>query len=519
MVELPPSPVDMGMPEKFDSWRTSQPVAIECAVDCPKKYNIQCMPTGTGKSLTYIAASIFTEGRTVIVTASKGLQDQLMADFAPVGLVDIRGKGNYQCVSRPDWTCEDGHNAACMVRGTMTCGYRKALIRALSSNLVLTNYAFLISQNKYGDGLGHIDNLVCDEGHEIVDEIARAAEVVISHREVEDILCVNWPMMKTDLWAWREWARAAKIISYNAMLKAKSYLGPGCKAAHIREYRHLWSLTRKLVALSFCTPSGWVVDETEIGFRFDPVNLAPFSRYLFNGAGRVHVYSATASERALRMVGVPREDISFEEYDSPFDPSRCPVIYVPTVRVDNKMTAVDMSTWMMRADQLIGRRLDRRGIFHTVSYSRQKYVADNSRFSQHMLTNLRGENMPMVLQIFREFRPPIVLVSPSVSTGYNFPYEDSEYQIIGKVPFPHALDKIVKIRTQIDPDYAMYLTMQQFEQMAGRVMRDEDDLGETIVIDDHITWFWKYYSRLASRSLRRLFRTSATVPEPPPKFN
>src|SRR5258708_11282964 len=50
-----------------------------------------------GKSLIYITASALTDGRTVTLTRTNGLQNKLGYDYAEMGLLDIRGPSNYGC--------------------------------------------------------------------------------------------------------------------------------------------------------------------------------------------------------------------------------------------------------------------------------------------------------------------------------------------------------------------------------------------------------------------------------------
>ena len=80
-----PSPTDCGLPEKFSAWRTSQEEAIRVMITSKKRAVAVAAPTGFGKSPTYVAAALLSKLPTCIVTNSRGLQDQLLEDFAEVG--------------------------------------------------------------------------------------------------------------------------------------------------------------------------------------------------------------------------------------------------------------------------------------------------------------------------------------------------------------------------------------------------------------------------------------------------
>jgi Rad3-related DNA helicase len=94
---------------------------------------------------------------------------------------------------------------------------------------------------------------------------------------------------------------------------------------------------------------------------------------------------------------------------------------------------------------------------------------------------------------FRESDPPMILVSPSVGTGYDFPYDAARWQIIAKIPFPDGRGRVMEARTAGDRTYPLYVALTDVVQMAGRVMRAEGDYGETFIVDDQIQWLmWKH---------------------------
>jgi Rad3-related DNA helicase len=51
----------------------------------------------------------------------------------------------------------------------------------------------------------------------------------------------------------------------------------------------------------------------------------------------------------------------------------------------------------------------------------------------------------VVIEQFKKSKDPIILVSPSVTTGFDFPYEECQFQIIGKVPWPDTSSAVMKV--------------------------------------------------------------------------
>jgi Rad3-related DNA helicase len=235
----------------------------------------------------------------------------------------------------------------------------------------------------------------------------------------------------------------------------------------------------------------WVAEPTASGAMFSPVWAHQYAEsYLFKGIKRVVLVSATLQPAAGKYLGIPDDEYEFKEMDSTFNPGRRPVIWVPTVKVDRFMLPGSglEKVWLNRIDGIIGGRLDRKGIVHTRSYDRAKAVEAGSKHGRALYTH-GSRNTRDVVDRFKRAKPPAVLVSPSLETGWDFPHEECRYQILAKVPFVDTRSAIVQARAKADKKYLNYLTALSIIQMCGRGMRAEDDFCETFIIDDHWQWF------------------------------
>ena len=243
--------------------------------------------------------------------------------------------------------------------------------------------------------------------------------------------------------------------------------------------------------------------------------LSNAERMLYLGIQRVSFYSATMIVKTLNMTGV-WDDYEFTDYPSTFDPSGNPVLWIPTVYMDYRSTPADHYLWLKRADQVIQARLDRKGLFHTVSHARRDHVVGESQWLRFMMTNRKGDITSHKVEEFKLARPPAVLVSPSVGTGYDFIHDQCRYQIIGKVPWPDGRTKLMKARTQIDPQHGAYIAAQSLVQMCGRGRRADDDWCENFIIDDHIVKFMQRNGgTLTPKWFRDCYRDDVmTIPEP-----
>ena len=516
-----PSPQELGLPAKFSTWRPKQPEAILAMGLEGKRFKAISAPTGSGKTISYVAASILSELPTCITTNSRGLQDQVMADFKSIGMVDIRGRRNYQCNMKPDLTCEEGRAIRCPYKGQVSCPCSQAEMRAATSRLVITNYDKWTSARAYGQGMEHFQQLVLDEGHEAVEAVSRAMQVVLHHREIEEELKLPFPCNKytnneEEMQGWKDWAMGIRPVVLGELYKAREDLNgvSDPKPSLVKRMLHLQNLSRRLTTISTASTKSWVVEQVEGGFQFDPIHPGRFAEStLFLGTPHIIIVSATLRLKSLYLLGLSQDSFDFHEFDSSFDPKRCPVYWVPTMRVDRN--ADDLSLLWATLDRIIAKRRDRKGIIHTISYARAQQVMQQSRFASSMILNKRGESVGPAVEQFKRAGPGAILVSPSVSAGYDFQGKDAEWQFICKLPFPDGRSKVARARREADPELGLFNTAQDFEQICGRPMRSENDQAETFIGDNHLEWFWPKYKHFTTKSFRDRFRRVDTLPKPP----
>lgn len=477
-----------------------------------------CAPTGFGKTLVYLMYALITNQPTCFVTDNRALQDQLMEDGACVGLVDIRGRRNYPCDLRNDYTCEMGYAAKCPKKGTIHCPSSQAEMRASVSRLVVTNYDKWTSARKYGQGMQHFTQVVFDEGHEAPAALARAMSIELNRKEIEDTLGVDFlsPNQVDDMVNWREWAVSTRAEAEAELTAARQRLADNPHTGSVvRHYNHMKNLVKRLGILATANPINWVADEMakDGGHVFDPIRPGRYAEAaLLLRVPSIVVISATLRMKTLFMMGISRESLDFIEFDSDFDPKRCPIYYVPTMRVDSR--AGDLARLWILHDQIAARRTDRKAITHTVSYARRDTIVAASRFGQFMLINPQGEAATEIVQRFKASPPGTILVSPSVGAGFDFPGKECEWQFVCKIPFPNGQTKIHKARQDDDKEYGAYLAMNKMVQAFGRGPRSREDQCEGFIGDEHLDWFMPRFGHLAPKYFHRFFKRVTSVPPP-----
>ena len=113
----------------------------------------------------------------------------------------------------------------------------------------------------------------------------------------------------------------------------------------------------------------------------------------------------------------------------------------------------------------------------------------------------------------------MVLVSPTVTTGWDFPMDESghgkpQYGIIGKIPYPDTKNLVLQARHEDDKEWSAYLAMETLVQEAGRLSRTMKDKAEIFVLDDSWIWWWPSFRRFAPKWFQERVRGSLTcVPD------
>ena len=510
----------LGIP-KFSQWYPGQEALCNQIAEWlqgPERFLGAALPTGYGKSLIGMLAARNSRMRTVFLTSTKALQTQLMEDFQPAGLVDIRGKNEYTCNRWPtlqadEAPCNDGY--ACPDQFTPRCSYYKQLAVTRQSRLVVTNYACWMAQQNYTrDGLNlvlrnergvvqSIPNetsfLICDEAH----LAGRALESFMSfYFTPRDRESIPWE----EDWGYDDWVRACtpilrRIPDQVAAIQSRidrNEPGSDVSKELSRSKRRLSALERKLHTLvKDCRD--WICEYQGTGKDakcvWTPVWPGRYNHYLFGDVPKVLLMSAMFTKPMMERLGAEGPWI---DSPSPFPVRHTPVMHVNTARIDHRADDEDMEKWVDRIDEIIGSRGKRKGIIFTVSYARARFLAEHSRYSDLMMQHTT-RNVAQVVAGFKRADAPRILVSPSVTTGYDFPGDECRYIIVAKVPYPDTRGAVIKARQAEDKSWTSQLAMETLVQEAGRGTRSAEDRCQVFIVDDTWLWWWPRNKHLAPR--------------------
>ena len=523
-MSLPPPSTLLGIP-KYNFWYAGQEKAFREIINWYhdlERFLGVAAPTGAGKSLLALLAAKMTGARTIILTATKGLQNQYVRDASLIGGVNVMGQNNFPCtlvrgLQADEGPCHEG--IPCPIKQSGDCPYQRQLQKAVASNIVITNYAYYLAQTNFSTGIGDIDLLIADEGNQAFSAVESYLTIFLSKLDIGP-MGLTFPSAVDKWGVWQTWAEyslptaSAFVSQIEGDMKTRRASGQPVPSAMSHSYRVAKSIAARLERLSL-VGEDWVIQQTRYGFRFVPKWVSEYSDSLFHSVPKVMLMSAILSHKTADSLGVPpAPDRKWVEVGSYFPPRNTPIWHIPTARISYRTDDFGSTVWAARIDQIISRRIDRKGIVFTVSYDRARMLMSRSRYRGIMITHSTGDVI-QVVDKFKSMKPPAVLISPTVTTGWDFSGESCSYIIVGKIPYPDTKDLVIVARRKDDKDWPSFLAMETLIQESGRGSRSSDDKCEILICDDNWIWFYHKYGHYAPQWFKERVRGSLqSVPNP-----
>jgi Rad3-related DNA helicase len=249
-------------------------------------------------------------------------------------------------------------------------------------------------------------------------------------------------------------------------------------------------------------PENWVVDTDPGGVSFKPLRVDGYTeKRLFQYADTCLFMSATILDKELfsMWLGLEPDEVFYLEVPSPFPPGNRPVHMKLAGKMSQRLIKRTAPKTIPILEKIIKHHKYEKGLIHTHNYKCQQYVMNQLNSSR--LIGHNSQNREFALYQFEKTSEPRILVSPSMSEGVDLPYEQCQFQVIYKIPFPYLGDPQVNERRKQDPRWYAYKTVITLLQAYGRGMRAEDDYCETYILDGNISMLLtgKMYRHLIPR--------------------
>lgn len=542
---LPPLPSSLGLPPflrefrsypGFSQWETACDISAWLGGTKPRSRFVSLLaPPGAGKSALYMTVGQIVapapDKRYLILTATKGLQDQLDADFHSMGVRVVKGRANYPCewfkarCDAPTYLetrCPYDPTPDKLARGEeVSCGYRIAMNVASEAPIVLLNYHVWLSMARWGDAdsLGYFDFLVCDEAHSILNTLTEFTSLRFPRADLSNA-GISLLDRDADIKSWIEWAGDSKPI-LDAYIK--SLPGQRDKA----KYRAISNDLETL--LTEPNPSSSLILDPELSRRRHTradsgiltMNIRPkwpgdrAEKLLFRNIPRILMCSGTISPSIRKHLAIPSRQFQFIEVTSSFPSRRRPLVYIrtsPSIRVDHSMGAAEKKLLALNGDELISEWREFPGIIHSVSYYYAELFYSLSRFQSILIRHDKGHVREALDEYIHYARTstPRIIISPALFEGYNLPDHLCRWAWLMKVPWLDGRNPVIAARKRDDKNYANDLVAARIVQSSFRHLRSPGDWGITFINDAH----WAHFQTHGyfAKYFRRAFRTYNRVP-------
>lgn len=487
-----------------------------------KKFAIVEGPTGFGKSPVDIAMASFAKTMpgygafqqgAYVLTPQKSLAEQYMKDFAPMGLVELKGRNNYHCEKHSqllgeDVDCEIGGmlNESSMDDSCTNCPYRNAKDQFMHSPFGTTNFDYYLHESNHAHQLADRTMLILDEAHNTEDKILGLTDTTINQRKCEEYGIVGrlpiFDAGDTDavlLWLNNTFMPAAIAHSNDLAKKFKT----ARDEERAKVAKKIKSVERFIQTVNMFRNSEdigeWFVwsdwDEKKRGNKgtgdltIKPLTARLFAdKLMFSKASKVLLTSATVLDfrTFMRNLGIADSDAECIAVDSDFPVENRPIFFRPVGDMRYQDIDETLPKMVVAVEQLIRKHATKKGIVHTNSYKINRFMVNYlmaTDQSHRIIThdNAKGAREAAIARHLAS-PEPTVLISPSMTEGLDLKEDLSRFCIICKVPYP-ALDPYVRARMQRDPEWYQWQTSLKLVQATGRSVRSKTDKAITYILD------------------------------------
>lgn len=497
------TPSDVGLP--YPSWGPGQLDLICDIVGAfdQAPYVVVEAPTGTGKSGVAMAVSKLLADNTLVVTGTKQLQrqyaDMFPSEFGPGMIREVTGRANHACLIDPGQTAETAIctvGGVCQHQGTSECAYYAQF--HLNGEIPVLNYSMWLAQVNFARRFQETGLVIFDEAHTLEEEVRKFATVYISDAVFTEYSTVR----PADMASWLRFAQ--KMVNLlgrevRDIRNTRAEWTPDLSLKEILRRRRVLRLYASCqMLLSMSDPDAWVEIPKQTGTEFRPVWVNTLAtKYVFSHTPRALLMSGTilSKEMFCADLGLNPEKVQFLRVPSIFPKANRPLYYRPVGKI-KASDELSLARLVEAVDDILASHEGQRGLIHTASYKVAKYILDHSKHSGRLWTH-DAKSRISALEAFKGDAEG-VLVSPSMTTGVDLPYDLCRFQIIAKLSFPDLGDPQVKKRMKLGPDgnpnpkgqsWYNWTTTCTLVQTYGRGMRAIDDSCETYLLDGNWGWF------------------------------
>lgn len=469
-------------------------------------------PTGTGKASMGVALAMWGSRQTILpghpsayyLVTQKMLQDQLEEEFTRY-TANFSGHGHslktaseYACPSHGD--CGTGGKARkphhCLYRGEGSCSYGIAKGAFVLGRVSVTNYPYFFTERTHVGEFVKRRVLVMDECHSVERQLLNFVEMKITTEMVEETAprLLPIPVMRSidEFMGWVEKRYLKALDAYmQSMLDEKGEVLREHRAKH-EKFDAFYN--QVLGGLSACKakPSNWVYwqdknDEGNLSCNAKPIEASQFADRLLFSMGNLRIFmSAYAGPKEVfcRSLGLNPDDVAWAKLGSTFPVENRPVHMLMLGSMGRQGYESTFPAAIQACENILSHHALDRGVIHCANYrlGAEIYRKLKPKHGHRLLFPTKADDRD---RMFKEHgrNKGSVLISPSMTEGFDLKGDLARFQIIAKVQFPYLGDPQVMAKKDRDPDWYSMQAVMSIIQAVGRGVRSETDHCVTYVLD------------------------------------
>ena len=486
-------------------------------------------PTGSGKSIIALYVAIKLQEledkgklrigykndlKVGLITKSINLQEQYIE--SEVYLDNLMGKTNYACHVSPGIVYDSDKCFMDRNDCISKCAYLTKRRNWQKSNLRLTNFAFAIEAcdlicNKSGKDGNRSDLLIIDESHSIANELMERSVIKFDLEQIKSLSKIdenNKSKIAIEQFEYVQYLLKSHLKNFmlipNVQLKKKLkipktvfsssydyFIGMANDKSYTKRERLLYKqagiecsiLSDFLdILINSNKDSKFVLSNSNEYKAIFAHDVAEYG--LFKKANHFLHMTATFCGKDQYMKNLGLDDLQVVTMKSDFPLENRPNYVFPMGKIDQ----IDQDL-VDGLDAIIENYPNLRGNIHSVSYDRATTIKRLSKFGHLIeIPTTRQE----INRLMKSNKKDMIIVSPAISTGYDFKDDLARFQIILKVPYKFMGDQWVKMLYKYNKDFYFNEALCELIQMSGRGVRNKDDYCDTFIVDSRfggMAWF------------------------------
>jgi Rad3-related DNA helicase len=214
--------------------------------------------------------------------------------------------------------------------------------------------------------------------------------------------------------------------------------------------------------------------------------------YVFNRASHILLMSATILSKTVicESLGISDNEVASLRLGSTFPTKNRPIYYTPVGSMSFHKKADTFPALIKKVNEICQKYTTDRGIIHTHTFEiadiLYKHCDDNVKNRFIYQKNYKDRSLAISAHCNTK---GAILLAPAMHEGLDL-YDDlGRFQIVCKIPYPSKSDPQIAMRIEISKKYYDWCAACKLIQSIGRIVRHENDYGDTYILDSGFEHF------------------------------